>query len=122
MNLEEMEILIQELQERVSMLEFREEQMMEQSHVSEVILDYHINREQYRKIMDLMDKYREQIEEKNEVSNAKFEDEIYDIFGGYRKATQRKYPIEYHFCEYIAKAFMDDGRWEEVYLKDEDNE
>ena len=60
-----------------------------------------------------MDKFRHEINNKKEVNNTTFENDIISIFGGDTAAMKRK--IEYHFCEYIAKAFMDDDRWEEVF-------
>lgn len=115
MNQIEMEKVISDLQERVAMLEFREELGRDGSNVSDVLIDYNINRDQYRRIMDIMDNYREKIDNGKEVSNAQFENDIINIFGGSVNAAKREQPIEYHFCEYIAKAFMDDRRWEEVF-------
>lgn len=37
---------------------------------------------------------------------AYFNKKVYEITGKYG---------DYHFCEYLAKAFMEDERWEEVF-------
>ena len=103
------------LEERVSQLEFREELIRNKDNIGEVLLDYNVNHEQYIKIMDLMDDTRNHIDNHEEVSSAEFETKLINIFGGDREAAQRNVPIEYHFCESVAKAFMEDGRWEEVF-------
>lgn len=103
------------LEERVSQLEFREELIRNKDNIGEVLLDYNVNHGQYIKIMDLMDETRGFIDNHKEVSSAEFETKLINIFGGDREAAQRNVPIEYHFCESVAKAFMEDGRWEEVF-------
>ena len=103
------------LEERVSQLEFREELIRNNDNIGEVLLDYNVNHEQYTKIMDLMDETRNRIDNHEEVSSAEFETKLINIFGGDREAAQRNVPIEYHFCESVARAFMEDGRWEEVF-------
>lgn len=35
---------------------------------------------------------------------------------GYVSATGHTPAIEYHFCEFVAKDFMEDRRWEEVFV------
>lgn len=77
--------------------------------------EYKISKSDQRKIMDVMDKYRSKIDNGLSVSNAEFESDITSIFGGSIAAMKRDPAIEYHFCEYVAKDFMEDGRWEEVF-------
>lgn len=134
MEMEELLRKYEELEERVKQLEFREELIRNDVYVNSLLLDYNITQEQYTMIMDIMDEMRKKIDNNEEVSNADYENKIINIFGGDIEAMNRKVPIEYHFCEYIAKAFMEDGRWEEVfpalygdmakyrYLKDKINE
>ncbi len=57
--------------------------------------------------MDLMDKYRKAIDNFKEVYHSVFEDEMYNIVP--------EHSGNYHMCEYIVKAFMNAGRWEEVF-------
>ena len=77
--------------------------------------EYEVTKEVQRKIMDVMDKYRKLIADGCEVNHAMYENDIYDAFGGYEFALHHTPIIEYHFCEFIARAFMEDGRWEEVF-------
>ncbi|PPK80602.1 hypothetical protein BXY41_106192 [Lacrimispora xylanisolvens] len=105
----------EELEVRVSQLEFREELLRVDTNVNGILLDYNVSREQYAKIMDIMDEMRNKLNKSEAILNHNFEKMITDIFGGEHKAFNRSMPIEYHFCESLAKAFMDDGRWEEVF-------
>lgn len=77
--------------------------------------EYHVTKEEQRQIMDVMDKYRMSIANGDKVSYAAFESDIISIFGGSLEASRHNPPIEYHFCEYVAKDFMEDRRWEEVF-------
>lgn len=116
MGIEELLQKYKDLEERVAQLEFREELIRNRDNIGEVLLAYNVTNEQYTKIMDLMDETRDYIDNQKEVSSAEFETKLIDIFGGDIEAANRSVPIEYHFCEYVAKAFMEDGRWEEVFL------
>lgn len=85
------------------------------SNVEQTFKEYKITKEEQRKIMDVMDKYREYIANGISVYSADFENDIISIFGGDIPAMKHKPAIEYHFCEFVAKNFMEDGRWEEVF-------
>lgn len=134
MGIEELQKKYKELEERVTQLEFREELIVDNNNVSRILLEYNITRKQYIQIMDLMDDTRNSIETQKEVLSAEFEKKLINIFDGDKEVFDRSPSIDYHFCEYIVKAFMEDGRWEEVFpalygnlqkyqfLKGEDNE
>lgn len=96
-----------ELEERLDMIEFRQELLFYNDEVSHLLFEYNITREQYRSIMDLMDKYRYDIHNYKEVYHYVFEDELYTIIPERRG--------DYHMCEYLTRAFMNEGRWEEVF-------
>ncbi|WP_195420613.1 DUF1878 domain-containing protein [Faecalicatena contorta] len=83
--------------------------------ISKTFKEYKVTKTEQTKIMDVMDKYRDKIANRLEVSNAEFENDIISIFGGDIQAMRHSPAIEYHFCEYVAKDFMEDGRWEEVF-------
>jgi FtsZ-binding cell division protein ZapB len=101
-----MEERIKALEDTVSLLKFKIDLLKENSNTSNILFQYDISYEQYKKIMDLMNAYRTRIDNQEEVSSLLFEQSIYDITGNQG---------DYHFCEFIAKAFMEDGRWEEVF-------
>ncbi|WP_415345874.1 DUF1878 domain-containing protein [Clostridium perfringens] len=92
--------------ERLDFLEFRQDLLFENSHVSRFLFETRTTRKQYNAIMDVMDHYREMIENGQEVNNYSFERSIYEAIGS---------SGDYHFCEDIAKSFMEDGRWPEVF-------
>ena len=85
------------------------------SGIERTFREYKITKDEQRKIMDVMDKYRALISNGESVHNADFENDIISIFGGDIPAMRHSPAIEYHFCEYVAKDFMEDGRWEEVF-------
>nr|DAT90055.1 MAG TPA: Protein of unknown function (DUF1878) [Bacteriophage sp.] len=106
---------IEELSKRVEQLEFREGLILENSEVSRILLEYNITRDEYRQIQDVMEDMRNKIENGISVSSVEYETAIQDIFGGFIVASHRTPAIEYHFCEFIAKAFWEDGCWKEVF-------
>lgn len=62
---------------------------------------------EYRVITDLMELYRKTLDEGSSINYLEFEQKLYE-------AVPSKNG-DYHFCEYLAKAFYDEGRWEEVF-------
>ena len=85
------------------------------SNVDRIFREYKITKTEQEKIMNVMDKYREDIANGIRVSNGAFEADIIAIFGGNMQAARHVPAIEYHFCEYVAKGFMEEGRWVEVF-------
>lgn len=93
------------MSEKIDFLEFRLELLAEGSSVSGLLFECNVTRSQYLKIMDLMDEQRAKIDKGEEVNNTDFETCIEEITGN----------RDYHFAELVAKAFMEDGRWDEVF-------
>lgn len=98
---------IEELEKKIEMLEFRQQLLFDNDDLSRLLFEYNITHQQYRDIMDLMDSYRDDIDNNRNVDNSAFEDAIYKIVP--------EHSGDYHMCEYLARAFMDTGRWEEVF-------
>lgn len=98
---------LNELERRIDLIEFRQQLLFENDEVSRMLFEYEITREQYRKIMDLMDSIRKKINNKEEFSSEKFESDMYDIIPSHKG--------DYHMCEYFARSFMETGRWDEVF-------
>lgn len=95
----------QTLSEKIDFLEFKLELLAEDSNVSKLLFECNITRSQYIALMDLMDNMRNKLDHGEEPSNYEFEIAITSITG----------TNDYHFAEYIAKAFMEEDRWEEVF-------
>lgn len=95
------------LKERVDFIEFRQDLLFQNDDLSRLLFEYKITQKQYVKIMDLMDVYRNRIRRREEVHFGEFEQRIYEII-----PEQNGH---YHFCELLARLFMEQGRWEEVY-------
>lgn len=93
------------LKKEIEKMKFRFELKQVDSNVNDILYDYDIDGEQYRKIMDVMDEYRKRIDANEEVNHFVFETQIKKIIPDY----------DYHFAELIAQAFMDDGHWKEVF-------
>lgn len=107
--IESLEIQNEELKNKIEFLEFRLELIAEESKVNNVLFSRKINQMQYRAIMDIMDEFRENIDNDNKVNHGSFEQQIYEVLPDNHG--------DYHLCEEIAKAFMEDGRWEEVFTE-----
>lgn len=93
------------LNDRINFLEFRLELLAENSNISNLLFECKITHSQYVGIMDLMDELRDKIDNHEDVHHYEFEAGIERITGNH----------DYHFAEMVAKAFMEDGRWEEVF-------
>lgn len=96
------------IMERLDMLEFRQELLFNNTGVDRSIFEYGLTRAQYTAVMNLMDKYREKIDNGQQCSHGTFEREMYDIIP--------EHDGDYHMCEELAKGFMEEGRWEEVFM------
>ena len=83
--------------------------------IDELFEEYNITKKEQKEIMAVMEKYRTLIADGRKVSHVEYEKDIYSIFGGYILASRHTPAIGYHFCEYVAKAFMEDRRWKEVF-------
>lgn len=99
-----------ELSKKVNNLEFRIELIASPTHINQVLYEYEVNRDEYDKIMELMDSIREALENNQEYTHGKFEREMRNIF-----PNPEDIKHDYHFAEAVAQAFMEDGRWEEVF-------
>lgn len=95
------------LTDKISFLSFREQLLFDNDEVSRILFEYEVNEQESRAIMDLMDSYREKLSRQEPVSHSQFESEIYAIIPHLNG--------DYHFCEYLVKAFHDQKRWEEVF-------
>lgn len=95
------------MEERLDFIEFRQRLLFDNDSVSRLLFEYEITDGEYTKIMNLMDEYRSMIDNNKKVYSGTFEDEIYQIVPSHNG--------DYHFCEYICKSFMEEGRWEEVF-------
>jgi len=99
---------IREIESRLDFIEFRQELLFNnESPVNRILFEYEINKNQYNQIMDLMDTYREKLNKNEKVFNSEFEEEIYKIV--------QQHKNNYHFVEYLTRAFMEERRWEEVF-------
>lgn len=97
-----------QLKDKIEHLEFKQQLLFNNSNVDRLLFEYDIEKDEYNQIMDIMDEFRNKIFKKDDrISHAEFENKILKLLD--------RDNIDYHFCEYIAKAFMDDGRWEEVF-------
>lgn len=108
--LEQIEKINAELRKEVDFLKFRIDLVAVKTNVNQILYEYEINKEQYNAIMDLMDEVRQELSNHKEYSHNEFETRISKIF-----ENESGLRHDYHFAEAIAQAFMEDGRWEEVF-------
>lgn len=95
------------LQDQINFLSFRMNLIAYKSPVNELLYEYEVTEEQYKKIMDLMDTLRQKLDNGQKISHGEYETEIKKI------RADPKY--DYHFAESIARAFMEERRWEEIF-------
>ena len=98
-----------DIMDRLDLIEFRQELLFGNTDLDRSIFEYKMTRTQFRDVMDLMDEYRDLIANGKSCSNVGFEQRMYEILP--------EHDGDYHMCEEIAKNFMLDGRWEEVFMK-----
>lgn len=98
-----------EIIKRLDLIEFRQELLFNNTGVDRSLFEYGLTREQYRKIMDIMDEYRDRIDKGLECHHGTFEKKIYEVVP--------EHAGDYHMCEEFAKGFMEEGRWEDVFIK-----
>lgn len=96
-----------EIMKRLEFIEFRQQLLFDDDEVSRLLFEYRVTQGQYRAIMNLMDDYRDKIEKGQKVYSADFEAQV--------KRICPDPIVDYHFCEYIALAFRNEHRWEEVF-------
>lgn len=96
------------IMERLDLIEFRQELLFNNSVVDRILFEYGLTRIQYREIMNVMDEFRRIINEGKDCSHTLFESKIYSIVP--------EHEGEFHMCENLAKGFMQEGRWEEVFF------
>lgn len=94
-------------EERLDFIEFRQQLLFDNDDLSRLLFEYQITQGEYRAIMDLMDELRSILDKHQKIYSGDFERRIYEIVPSCNG--------DYHFCEFIAKAFYEDGRWEEVF-------
>ena len=82
------------------------------THVESVRKSYNINDNQYSRIMDIMDEAAAAIRQGREYTNHTLERNIIPVI----KLSNPDKVIEHHAVEEIASAFLEDGKWEEVFL------
>lgn len=95
------------LEERMDYLEFRMDLLREGSDFTHFIYDCNITREQLDKLYDIMDNLRNNLNNGDRISSARYETEVLSV-------VDSRY-LDYHFCESFAKLLWEDERWEEVF-------
>lgn len=99
---------LNEMSEKVANLEFWQQCLFNNSNVDRLLYDNKVTEKQYKLIVDEMNKIRGTLENGGEVNSLEFESKILKIM-------DNRHDLDYHFCEYIAKDFMEQGSWKEVF-------
>lgn len=82
------------------------------THVDSVRKSYNINDNQYSRIMDIMDEAAVAIRDGKEYTNYTLERNMIPVI----KLSNPDKVIEHHAVEEITSAFLEDGKWVEVFL------
>ncbi|MDW5300489.1 MAG: DUF1878 domain-containing protein [Sedimentibacter sp.] len=96
------------IEERLDFIEFRQELNFYNLDLDRIIFEYGLTKNEFTRVMNLMDNYREKISNNEDVNNHTFEVEMYEI-------VDSEHEGDYHMCEAIVKGFYNEGRWEEVF-------
>ena len=67
------------LEERIAQLEFQVELLFNNTEIDRLFFETKITREQYRAIMDLMDKFRAKLDAGESVQHYDFESAVYEL-------------------------------------------
>ncbi|MRG86993.1 DUF1878 domain-containing protein [Salinibacillus xinjiangensis] len=96
-----------ELLERLNFIEFRQRLLFENNSYSRLLFDHNITEKQSNRIYDLLDEYRNRIDNGEDVHHGSFEQSIYEI------APHKQ--GDYHFAEDVAQINHERGSYEEVF-------
>ncbi|MFS1514777.1 DUF1878 domain-containing protein [Chengkuizengella sp. SCS-71B] len=100
---------IKNIEERLDFIEFRQQLLFYNSPSNRLFFQFEITRKQNGKIMELMDKCRDMIQQGKDVTSSNFEMRMEEICPQLKR--------NYHFSEHITQAFHEEGRWREVFEK-----
>lgn len=93
--------------ERMDDIDFRMDLLREGTEFSKYLYDCKVTREQLSQLYQVMDEYRNAVDNGEEVNSAEYETEVLEI------VNSRS--LDYHFCECFARLLWEDGRYEEVF-------
>lgn len=96
-----------DVNERLDFLEFRQELLFEDTSINRLLFETRVTKDQYNAIMDLFDKYRNKIDNREDVNHNVYESEIYQIVPQCNNS--------YHFAESVAQCLHENDRWTEVF-------
>ncbi|PPA87912.1 DUF1878 domain-containing protein [Brevibacillus laterosporus] len=97
-----------DLNDRLDFIEFRQELLYENSPFSRLLFHYKFTRQQYNSLLELLDEYREKIDNNEKVVHSTFENRIY--------AISEECKRDYHFVESLTRHLYDAGRYEEIFV------
>jgi len=97
---------VKSMEDKIEHLEFKLNLIFHESNINRLLFEYDITEKQYSLIMTLMDEIEEKINKEVSISNSEYETKLGEI-------TEKE--GDYHFAEYIARAFWEDERWASVF-------
>lgn len=95
------------IEERIELLEFKQQLLFENTEYSRLLFEYNITREQNQAINNLFQDYRTRLEIGKTINSGLYEQEIYRII-------PQQYG-NYQFAESVAQLSHAEGRWEEIF-------
>lgn len=94
-------------EDRLDFIEFRMDLLRKGSELANYLYDCKINRKQYDSLMDIMQSFRDRIDNGEMVSSSEYEAKILDVV--------RDNGQDYHFCESFARMLWEEDRFTEVF-------
>ena len=98
-----------ELETRLELIESKQQWLFENTELTRMLFEHNITLEQNSRISDLLQGYRERIENGEEISSCTYENEILKI------VNESSPTADYHFAESYLELCFKEHRWEELF-------
>lgn len=99
--------MYEELLKKVEHMQFKMDLLYEGTELSRFLYENDITKEQNNELNNLMQEYRNMIDNRKEVFHGSFEDKIYKIVPQIERS--------FHFCEDYARLCWKEEKWEEIF-------
>jgi len=97
------------IEKRLELIESKQQWLFENTELSRMLYEYNITLEQDKRINDLLQDYRNKIDNGEKITSPEYESEILKI------VNEDKPTADYHFAESYLELCFKEQRWEDVF-------